>query len=59
MKKKFLIVVLFAVISAFSFARITFGTTDLNSKDEVLFTVRQEMTGMIANGNVTIALKKD
>ena len=59
MKKKFLIVVLFAVISAFSFARITFGTTDLNSKDEVLFTVRQEMTGMNPCSSLYYAKLKD
>lgn len=59
MKKKFLFVVFFAIISAFAFARITFGTTDLNSNDEVLFTVRQEMTGMNPCSSLYYAKLKD
>ena len=59
MKKKVLTVFFFGIVSAFSFAKITFGTTDLNSNDEVLFTVKQEMTGMNPCSSLYYAKLKD
>lgn len=59
MKKKFLVVVFFSYISTFLFAKITFGTTDLNYNDEVLFTVKQEMTGMNTCNSLYYAKLKD
>ncbi|MCQ2592739.1 MAG: polysaccharide deacetylase family protein [Treponema sp.] len=43
--KKIVLVFITALCSFGAFARISFGTIDLNSQDEVLFTVKQDMTG--------------
>ena len=44
--KKILSVLLFCLISTSAFAKISFESIDLNSQDEVLFTVKQDMTGI-------------
>jgi len=44
--KRTLLSISLLLIAVQSFAKITFGPSDINSKDEVLFTLSQEMAGV-------------
>jgi len=57
--KKIISVILFSLISFSTFAKISFGSLDLNSSDEILFTVKQDMTGMKAYTSLFYAKLKD
>ena len=57
--KKIISVLLFCIFSFSCFAKITFETVDLNSRDEVLFTVKQDMTGINSYSSLYYAQIKD
>ena len=57
--KKIISVIFFSLLSISLFAKISFGSVDLNSSDEVLFTVKQDMTGMKEYSSLFYAKLKD
>ena len=57
--KKIISVIIFCFLSFSAAAKISFGSVDLNSSDEVLFTVKQDMTGMKEYSSLFYAKLKD
>lgn len=57
--KKLFSVIIICLLSFSVFAKISFGTTDLNTNDEVLFTVKQDMTGINSYSSLFYAKLKD